>query len=86
MNLNLLILDVAPVAAGIGIFAGAAFFLVLAAIAFVAFRMLRRTAKLAVRLAIAGLILLVAAAGTVLIWAGSAKVSRPIRPPASRSR
>lgn len=70
----------------VGILAGVAFFIVLAVVAFVAFRMLKRTAKLALRLTIAGLILLIACAGTLLIWWGSASVSKPTRPPASRTR
>jgi hypothetical protein len=83
---GLFLMDVAPVAAGVGIFAGAAFFLVLAAVAFVAFRLLKKTAKLALRMTIAVLILLIAAIGSALIWWGSASVSRPARPPASRTR
>jgi hypothetical protein len=73
-------------AAGVGIIAGAAFFLILAVVAFVAFRMLKRTAKMAMRLMIAGLILMVAAAGTVLIWWSSSTAVRPAKPANSRSK
>lgn len=70
----------------IGIIAGAVFFLIFGAVAYVVFRMLKRTAKLALRLVIAGIILLVAALGTVLIWAGSFTIPKPAKPPASRTR
>jgi uncharacterized membrane protein len=71
---------------GVGLVAGVVFFLVLAGVAYVAFRMLKRTVKLAIRMAIVGIILLVAAVGTVLIWWSGAAVSKPARPPATRTR
>lgn len=71
---------------GVGPVAGVVFFLVLAALAYVAFRMLKRTVKLAIRMTIVGIILLVAAIGTVLIWWSGASVSTSARPPATRTR
>ncbi len=79
-----LLLDVAPVAGGIGAFIAVAFFLAFAAVAFITFRMLRRTVKMAVRVAVVGVIMLIAAAGSVALWAvtkgSKAERPRPTRP------
>ena len=80
-------LDIAPVAGGIGIFAGIAFFLVLAAFAFVAFKMLKKTVKMAFRMLIVAVILVIAIAGSVsFFWLGNGKTSRPERPRPSQQR
>jgi hypothetical protein len=71
---------------GAGLVAGVVFFLIFVVVAYVAFRMLKRTAKLAIRMSIVGIILLVASIGTVLIWWSAASVSKTARPPASRTR
>lgn len=55
--------DVSPVAGGIGAVVGIGFFLILAAVAFIVFKMLKRTVKMAVRMAIVGVILVVAVVG-----------------------
>ncbi|HYJ91650.1 MAG TPA: hypothetical protein VEV84_10100 [Pyrinomonadaceae bacterium] len=83
-----LLLDVAPETGAIGLALGVGFFLVFAAVAYVAFRVLRRTMKMAFRLAIVGVILLVAILGSVtILWLGSSKPSpRPPRPTPTRSR
>lgn len=52
----------------VGIIAAAAFFLALAAVAYVAFRLLRKTVKLAFRMAIVAVILAIAVAGSVSFW------------------
>ena len=75
-------LDVAPVAGGIGIFAAVAFFLIFLAVAFIAYRMLKKTVKMAVRIVIVAVILVVAVAGSVALWAlsgGSPERPRPTR-------
>ena len=79
-------LDVAPVGTGLQIFAGAAFLLVFAGIALVVFKLLKRTVKMAVRMAIAGLILAVALIGGIyLLFSGPSKPSRPpVRPTPAR--
>ena len=84
---SLLMLDIAPAAASpVGIAIGVGFFLVLAAVAYIAFRLLRKTLKLAFRLAIVAVILLVALIGSISIfWLGSGSSSRP-RPLPTRSR
>lgn len=79
------LLEAAPAGSGVALIAAVAFFLIFAAVSYIAFRMLKRTVKLAIRVFIAVIILLIAAAGTVFIWWGSGSKSRPPRPPASRS-
>ena len=80
------LLDVAPETGGIGIAAGVGFFLVFLAVAYIAFRLLRRTMKMAFRLAVVGVILLVAVAGSIgIFWLGNSKPARP-RPPVTRQR
>lgn len=74
----MLFFDVGPVGGGIGIFAAVAFFLVFLAVAFIAFKMLKRSLKMAFRIAIVVVILAVAVAGSVALWAfGTAKTPRP---------
>lgn len=53
----------------IGLVAAAAFFLIAAAVAFIAYKMLKRTAKMAFRVVIVVLILGIAAAGSIALWA-----------------
>jgi EamA domain-containing membrane protein RarD len=76
-----LIFDVAPpLGGGIGVIVGIAFFLIFAAIAFVAYKMLRRTVKMAVRMTIVVAILLIALVGSIaLLFLGSGG-SHPTRP------
>lgn len=63
-----LLFDMAPIGAGIGLIGGVAFFLVLAVIAFIAFLMLKKTLKMAFRIAIVGIILVIAIAGSIAIF------------------
>ena len=68
----------------IGLIAATAFFLIAAAVAFIAFKMLKRTLKMAVRIVIVVLILGIAAAGSIALWAlssggSSTPASRPSR-------
>jgi len=81
-----LFLDVAAPAAfeSIGIVGAGVFFLIFAAVAFIAFKLLKRTVKMAFRMAIVGVILLIAIAGSIALWAfssgGSGKpAERPAR-------
>ena len=74
-------LDAAPLGGGIGIFAGVAFFLVLGVVAFIAFKMLKKTVKMAFRMAIVAIILVIAVAGSVAFWwLGSSRPARPTPP------
>lgn len=77
-------LDIAPVGAGIGLVAGAIFFVVLAGLAVIAFVMLKKTLKMAFRIAIVGIILVIAIAGAIAFFAlglGSGGGSGPRTPP-----
>ena len=87
--MTVFLFDVAPEAGPIGLAVGVGFFLVFAAVAYIAFRILRRTMKMAFRLAIVAGILLVAVIGSIAIfWLGSGKRPgpRPPRPVPTRSR
>ena len=73
-----ILLDIAPSVGGIGIFAAVAFFLVFIAIAFIAYKMMKRTVKMAFRMAIVAVIVAVAIAGsTFFMLSGSTKPARP---------
>jgi len=81
-----LLFDIAPTPAPtpggmLGIVGAAAFLFIFLAVAFIAFRMLKRSVKMAFRLAIVGVILVIAVAGSVALWALESKpsgaVSRP---------
>ena len=68
-----------------GVLAATAFFLIFLAVAYVAFKMLKRTVKFAFRVAIVVIILMIALAGSIALWAVSS--SKPAAPaPPSRSR
>ncbi len=74
----MLFLDIPEVGGGIGIFAAVVFFLIFIAAAFIAFKMLKRTVKMAFRIAIVAVILAVAVAGSVALWAfGTSKTPHP---------
>lgn len=76
-----LLFDVAPIGGGIGAIVGIAFFLVFAAVAFIAYKMLKRTVKMAVRMTIVVAILLIALVGSVaLLMFSYSGGSRPARP------
>lgn len=80
-----LFLDVAPVTSGLGIFAGVAFLLILLAVAFIAFKLLKKSVKMAVRIAIVAIIIAIAVGGSaIFLLSGSSKESRPARPAATR--
>ena len=64
----MILLDAAPVSGGVAIVAGAIFFAALAATAFVVFKLLRKTVKMAFRVAIVAVILLIAIIGTISFW------------------
>ena len=83
-----LLFDVPTVAGPVGIAAAVGFFLTFVAVAYIAFRVLRRTMRMAFRLTIVALILLIAIIGTIAIfWAGSSGGrGRPPRPVPTRTR
>ena len=68
---------------GIGIFLGVAFFFICLAVAFIAYKMLKKTVKMAVRMAIVAAILIAALVGTVaffLIGGGETRPGKDVSP------
>ena len=63
-----LILLAAPTVSTFGAAVGIVFFLVLAAVAYVAFKAFRKTLRFAVRLIVVAVILAIAAAGGFALW------------------
>ena len=80
MNTNLLLFfDMPPVGGVVGLFAGVVFVIICIAAAVVAFFVLKRTFKMAVRITIVGIILVVAVVGLIsFVWIGVA--NSPPRP------
>lgn len=73
-------MDANPLAGGIGIFAGVAFLLIFLGVALIAFKLLKRTVKLAFRITIVAIIIAIAVAGSAFfVLLGT---SKPARPPA----
>ena len=62
-------LDLAPIGGGMGIVAAAAFFLIFIAVAFIAYKLLKKSVKMAFRVVIVAVILAIAVAGSVALWA-----------------
>ena len=81
MNYLGLFFDVAPLGGGVGVIAGVVFLLVCLAAAYIAFRLLKKSVKMAFRLVIVGIIILIAIVGSVSFWwLGTSSPSRPERP------
>ncbi len=86
------LLDIAPdsiVSTPIGLAIAVSFFLILAAIAFVVFKMVKRTVKMAFRMTIVVLILLIAIIGSISLWwflSTPPKYERSNRPPIKSTR
>ena len=83
-----LFLDAAlPVSSGVGLAAIGVVLLIGGVIAFIAFRMLRKSVKMAFRMTIVALILLIAVAGSISLWmVGSSKPARTDRPRSTQSK
>jgi hypothetical protein len=80
----MMLLYLAPSSGTIGAIVGAAFFLVLAGTAYVAFKALAKTAKMAIRMAIVFVILLIAVVGSVSLWYFTSDVMPKQKPPVNR--
>lgn len=81
----LVLFDAAPIAGGVAVFGAVAFFFVFVALAFIAFKMLRRTFRFAVRLTIAGIILAIAVGGSAAFYfLGPSKPTPRPRPAQSK--
>jgi hypothetical protein len=76
----IIVLDASPFAGGTGILAGGVFLLVCLGVAFVAFKLLKRTVKMAFRIAIVAVILAIAAAGCIFfLVTGSSQPAHPAK-------
>jgi len=84
MILTTLVFDIAPLGGGVGISLGIIFFLVFAAIAFVMYKILKRTVKMAIRMTIVAAILLIAFVGGIGLYLfgtwGGGEGNRLVRP------
>lgn len=86
MSFTLLMMDVAPVGGSIGVVAGIVFFLIFVAVAFIAFKILKKTAGVVLRVLVVLIILAVAIFGSVALFMfGSGGTPRP-NTPARRAR
>lgn len=80
-----MLLDIAPgPKTVVGIVSAVAFFFVLAAAAFIAFKLLKRSVKMALRVGIVAVILAVAVTGSVALWAFSSSGSEKPKPARNR--
>jgi apolipoprotein N-acyltransferase len=82
------LLDIAPSGGAIGVFAVVAFFFVALASGIFAFIMLRKTIKMAIRMAIVAAILLIAVFGSIALYLflQPSRPDRPLSPPKPSTR
>jgi len=80
------LLDIAPSGGMIGAGVAIAFFLVFAATAYIAFKALKKTAKMAVRMVVVVIILAIAVVGSTALWYFSSDASPKLKPPANKRR
>lgn len=80
-------LDAAPLGSGMGIVAAGAFFLIFAAIAFLAFKALKKSVKMAFRMVVVAVIMVIAVAGSIAFYMlGTGSPKRPERPRQAQTR
>jgi len=87
MSSMFVLFDIGPPGGEIGAIAGLAFFLICIAVAFIAFRLLKKTFKLALRIVVVFVILAIGLVGT-MVWffigsSGRGPARPPQRPPAA---
>ena len=82
----MILLDIAPSGGMIGGIVAGAFFLLFLGAAYVAFKALKKTAKMAVRLIVVVVILIIAVAGSLSLWWFSSDATPKLKPPADRRR
>ncbi len=80
------LLFLVPSSGVIGAIVAAAFFLVFSGTAYVAFKALAKTAKMAVRMMIVVVILVIAVVGSISLWYFTADVAPKLKPPANQRR
>ena len=79
-DLFMLQIEAVPEIGTFGIVAGVVFFLVFAALAYIVFRMMRKTVKWAIRLTVVAVILVIAFVGSMAIYWKSSSTNRSTRP------
>ena len=82
----MMMLDIAPGGGMIGGIVAVAFFLVLAGAAYVAFKALAKTVKMALRMLIVAIILVIAVVGSISLWYFSSDATPKLKPPVNRKR
>jgi len=82
----MIMLEIAPSGGMIGAIFAVGFFILLAAAAYIAFKALKKTVKMAVRMAIVGVILVIAIVGSISLWYFSSDTTPQLKPPANRKR
>lgn len=79
--------DIVPSGGMVAIITAAAFFLVFVLTAYIAFKALRKTVKMAVRIGVVAVILVIAVVGSLSLWYFSSEGTQKLKPPpASRKR
>jgi apolipoprotein N-acyltransferase len=81
-----MMLDIAPSGGVIGAVVAVSFFLVLAGAAYIAFKALKKTAKMAIRMVIVAVILVIAIVGSISLWYFSSDATPRLKPPVNRKR
>ncbi len=81
-----MMLDIAPSGGVIGAVVAVSFFLVLAGAAYIAFKALKKTAKMAIRMLIVSIILVIAVVGSISLWYFSSDATPRLKPPVNRKR
>lgn len=76
-------LDVSVFGGWGGVLAAVTFFLIFLGVAFIAFKMLKKTVKMAVRIAVVGIIIAIAAVGSIILWTFDGSPERPRPRPTS---
>ena len=79
-------LQIAPSGSMIGAIVAISFFLLFAGTAYIAFKALKKTAKMAVRLIVVVIILAIAVVGSTALWYFSSDSAPKLKPPANRKR
>ena len=80
------LLDMAPSGGMIGAVVAVSFFLILAGAAYIAFKALKKTAKMAIRMVVVVMILVIAVVGSISLWYFSSDATPKLKPPANRRR
>jgi cytochrome bd-type quinol oxidase subunit 2 len=81
-----MMLDIAPSGGVIGAVVAVSFFLVLAGAAYIAFKALKKTAKMAIRMMIVAVILVIAVVGSISLWYFSSDTTPRLKQNVNRKR